>query len=238
MTQPEQLPLPLPVREALGREEFFVSSANAMAVALVERWRDWPARKMVLCGPKGSGKTHLAHVWARLSDARIVTAVSLPTADIPSLADHPVCVEDIESIASNRPAEEALFHLHNLALAQGQSLLLTSEREPTHWPLSVPDLKSRVLGAQVARLGAPDDALLTAVLAKLFADRQIAPVPEVLSYLTRHMPRSHAAARDLVAALDETSLATKRPVTRALASEVLARLLDTPSGSESDDATR
>ncbi|MBP0481108.1 DnaA ATPase domain-containing protein [Sagittula salina] len=224
MTHPEQLPLPLPVREALGREDFFVSSANALAVALVERWEEWPARKMVLCGPKGSGKTHLAHVWARLTGAPIIAAKSLLQADIPALAAAPVCIEDIEAIAGDRPAEEALFHLHNLALAQGHALLLTAGRDPTHWPLVLPDLKSRMMGAQVAHLGAPDDALLTAVMAKLFADRQLMPTPDVLMWLTRNMPRSQAMARAVVAAVDEASLAHRRRVTRALAAEVLAQL--------------
>ena len=176
MTGSKQLPLPLPAREALGREDFFVSEANAMAVALVERWSEWPGAKMVICGPRGSGKTHLAHVWAKLSGARIVGADTLAEAEIPDLASGPVCVEDVPQIAGDRPAEEALFHLHNLVLAQGHSLLMTAEREPTLWPLVLPDLKSRIMGAQVARMGAPDDALLTALLAKQFADRQITPV--------------------------------------------------------------
>lgn len=227
MTQPEQLPLPLPAREALGREEFYVSEANALAVALVEGWRDWPARKMVLCGPSGSGKTHLAHVWAKQTGARILPATELTEDAVPELAERPICVEDIEAIAGDRPMESTLFHLHNLVLAQGHSLLLTAEKDPTHWPLVVPDLKSRMMGAQVAHLGVPDDALLTAMLMKLFADRQLMPGPEVLSYLTRHMPRSQAAARRIVEALDEASLAHKKRVTRSMASDVLARLFGT-----------
>ena len=146
-----------------------------MAVALVERWSEWPGAKMVICGPRGSGKTHLAHVWAKLSGARIVGADTLAEAEIPDLASGPVCVEDVPQIAGDRPAEEALFHLHNLVLAQGHSLLMTAEREPTLWPLVLPDLKSRIMGAQVARMGAPDDALLTALLAKQFADCRISP---------------------------------------------------------------
>lgn len=201
-----------------------------MAVALIDRWSEWPGAKMVICGPRGSGKTHLAHVWAKLSGARILNADTLAGADIPDLAAAPLCVEDVERIAGDRPAEEALFHLHNLALAQGHQLLMTAEREPSLWPLVLPDLKSRIMGAQVARLGAPDDALLTALLAKQFADRQITPGPEVLSYLTRHMPRSHAAARDVVAALDESSLADKKRVTRSMAAAVLARMASAGDG--------
>ena len=217
MTGSKQLPLPLPAREALGREDFFVSEANAMAVALVERWSEWPGAKMVICGPRGSGKTHLAHVWAKLSGARIVGADTLPEAEIPDLASGPVCVEDVPQIAGDRPAEEALFHLHNLVLAQGHSLLMTAEREPTLWPLVLPDLKSRIMGAQVARLGAPDDALLTALLAKQFADRQITPKPEVIPYLLPRMDRSFDAAQRIVERLDRMALDESRTLSRSLA---------------------
>jgi DnaA regulatory inactivator Hda len=223
MTTPDQLPLPLPARAALGRDEFFVSSANAMAVALVESWQMWSAGKMALCGPAGSGKTHLAHVWAKLSGARIVPARGLSKAEVPDLAEGSVCVEDIDEIAGDREAEETLFHLHNLVLAQGHKLMVTAAKEPAHWGITLPDLQSRMMGAQVARLEAPDDALLTAVLAKLFADRQLTPGPEVLMYLARHMPRDYATARETVAELDRLSLAEKRKVTRAMAASVLNR---------------
>ena len=192
-----------------------------MAVALVERWSEWPGAKMVICGPRGSGKTHLAHVWAKLSGARIVGADTLPEAEIPDLASGPVCVEDVPQIAGDRPAEEALFHLHNLVLAQGHSLLMTAAREPTLWPLVLPDLKSRIMGAQVARLGAPDDALLTGVLAKLFADRQIEVEAGALRYLVERMERSLDAARRIVAAVDREALAVKARVTRPLLRRVL-----------------
>lgn len=228
MTRPPEqisLPLHLPRRGAVGREEFFVCEANAMAVALVEDWRNWPARKMVLCGPEGSGKTHLAHVWSGLAGAAIVDAAALPQADIAALAQAPVCVEDVERIAGDRAAEEALFHLHNLTLAGGHALLVTAQQDPALWTLSLPDLQSRMQGAQVARLDDPDDALLSALLAKLFADRELTPPPDVMTYLSRHMPRSHAAAQALVARLDAEAFRQQRPVSRRLAIEVLTELL-------------
>ena len=228
-----QLGFDLPVRAALGREDFFVSPANAMAVALLEGWQGWPGRKLLLIGPAGAGKTHLAHGWAAQSRARILPAAGLEQADIPALAQGHVVVEDIDQIAGQQGAEQALFHLHNLVIAEGHSLLLTSACAPQHLGLSLPDLQSRVQGCQSASLGAPDDRLLGAVLMKLFADRQLVPTPDTLPYLVRWMTRSFDSARQIVAEMDAQALAQGRPLNRALAREVLARhiqpdMLDNP----------
>ncbi|MDM7968843.1 MAG: DnaA/Hda family protein [Paracoccaceae bacterium] len=220
-----QLSFDLPVRAALGREDFFVAPANAMAVALIEGWRDWPGRKLVLEGPKGAGKTHLAHVWAQAAGARIVKARALAGADIPDLASGPVAVEDVPLIAGDTAAENALFHLHNLTLAEGHSLLLTADRPAAHWGLTLPDLASRMQGTQATRLEAPDDRLLTALLAKLFADRQLIPTPDTIPYLVTRMDRSFDSARQLVAALDAAALAQGRPINRKLAADVMERFI-------------
>jgi len=219
--RPRQLVFDLPARTALGREDFFVSPANAQAVALIEGWRDWPARKLVLCGPRGAGKTHLVHVWAALAGARIVAAETLARADIPALATGPVAVEDADAIAGQARAEAALFHLHNLVLAEGHALMVTASAPPRHWGLALPDLASRMEAMLLERLGPPDDALLAAVLSKLFADRQLAPAPDCVPYLARRIERTFEAARATVAAIDARALATGRRVTRALAAEVL-----------------
>lgn len=220
-----QLCFDLPVRSALGREDFFVAPANAMAVALIEGWQNWPSRKLVLEGPRGSGKTHLAHVWAKAAGARIIDARALAGSDIPALATGPVAVEDVPLIAGDPVAENALFHLHNLILAEGHALLLTADRPAARWSLSLPDLASRMQGTQATRLDAPDDRLLTALLAKLFADRQLIPTPDTIPYLVTHMDRSFDSARQLVAVLDNTALAESRPINRLLAAEVLEQFI-------------
>ncbi|WP_299927985.1 chromosomal replication initiator DnaA [uncultured Pelagimonas sp.] len=222
----EQLQIPLPVLTALGREDFFVSESNAMAVALVEGWENWPSRKMVLNGPAGSGKTHLAHVWAKMSGARIVAAQGLEYADIPDLADGSICVENVDQIAGNMRAEEALFHLHNLVLAQGHSLLLTGTAAPNLWNMNLPDLQSRIMAAQSAALSGPDDMLLSALLVKQFDDRQIVPASDVIPYLLRQMPRSYHAARTIVDRLDRASLTRPSGVNRPLAIQILAEMDD------------
>jgi len=218
---PRQLSFDLPVREALGRGDFFVSPANAAAVAMIEGWQGWPGRKLVLAGPKGAGKTHLAHVWAAQSGAAIVPARDLARADIPALATAPVAVEDCDAIAGDTGCETALFHLHNLCLAEGRALLFTAQAPPNRWPLALPDLASRMQGTPLARIAPPDDGLLAAVLTKLFADRQLAPTPPTVPYLVRRIDRSFAAAREIVERLDTAALDRGRPITPALAREVL-----------------
>jgi chromosomal replication initiation ATPase DnaA len=217
----EQLGFDLPARAALGRDDFFVSDTNAMALALVDSWPNWSGNKLAIIGPEGSGKTHLTHVWAAQSQARIIEATNLNKDAVPDLAQSSVAVENIPAIAQDPAKQDALFHLHNLTLAEGNSLLVTGISEPKHWGLTLPDLKSRLEGTTTAVLKEPDDALLSILLAKLFIDRQLAPNAETISYLVKHMDRSFAEARRLVRAIDQASLAKKRKVSRALAAEVL-----------------
>ncbi|MFM7332862.1 MAG: chromosomal replication initiator DnaA [Tabrizicola sp.] len=212
-----QLAFDLPNAEALTREDFFVAQSNALALAQVDAWQTWPGRKLLLVGPEGAGKTHLAHVWAAHSGAVILSGPDMAQTDVAALAGRPVVVDDADRIG---PAEAQLFHLHNLATS-GAALLLAARTPPRDWGLTLPDLVSRMQATQIARLEAPDDALLSAVLVKLFADRQVAVPANLIPYLVSRMPRSIGAARTLVTAIDARALAAGRPITRALAGEVL-----------------
>lgn len=210
----QQLSFDLPVRPALGREDFLVAPSNAMAVVLLESWRDWPGGKLVISGPKGAGKTHLAHVWATAADARIIAATDLTEDSVPQLAEGNVAIEDVPQIAKDTAAQTALFHLHNLTLANGHRLLLTGTGTPAHWALSLPDLQSRIQGTQHATLDLPDDDLLAALLAKLFSDRQIVPKPDVIPFLVPRIDRSYEAAAQTVAGLDRAALDQKSNLSR------------------------
>lgn len=223
----EQLGLNLPARTALGRDAFFVAPSNALAAAMIDGWEVWVGRKLVLCGPAGSGKTHLTHVWAAQSGGQIIAASALAHADIPTLAKSHIAVEDVPLIAGDAAGQTALFHLHNLTLAEGNHLLLTGNGAPSKWGITLPDLASRIGGTSVATLEAPDDTLLAALLVKLLADRQLTPKPDLIPYLLPRMGRSFQEVGDLVARLDAASLAKKRPVTRALAASVLDKSADT-----------
>ena len=219
----QQLTFDLPAEPRLTRADFCLSPANTVALAAVEGWQAWPNNKMLVVGPEGAGKSHLAQIWASAANAVLVQATQLVATDIPALAAQgAVGVEDAETLAGNPAVEAALFHLHNL-LATSGSLLVTAKSPPRDWGLTLPDLASRMQATALTRLDPPDDALLTAVLAKLFADRQLAISTNLIPYLVVRMDRSIAAARRLVDVLDARALSQHRPITRAMAGEILDR---------------
>lgn len=226
-TRAEQIPFDLPRAPAMGRDDFLKAPSNALALAAVEAPAGLPAGILVLIGPEGSGKTHLAHVWAQANDARWLDARRL-AGDLPGiLADNSLrtlAIDDAAQIAGTS-GEEALFHLVNHLRGRGQ-LLLTARVPVRDWGLTLPDLVSRLTAAAHVALAEPDEALLGAVLVKLFGDRQIRVQPVLIDYLLGRMERSLAAAGDIVARLDAQALTLGRPITRALAQDVLAQHSD------------
>lgn len=217
----KQLAFDLPISQGYGRADFFAGSTASQALAALDGWRGWPGGKMLLVGPEGAGKTHLAHIWADMAGAVMIAAADLAGADLPALASGgAVCVEDAEAVAANSAAQIALFHLHNMVVPAGR-LLITAAAPPRDWGMILPDLQSRLQATAVTHVPPPDDALLCAVLVKLFADRQIAVSPPLIAYLVSRIERSIGTARRLVHDLDAAALTMGRPVTRALAAELL-----------------
>jgi chromosomal replication initiation ATPase DnaA len=217
---PRQLALALSFEESFARDDFLVGPANATAFDLVDRWPDWPSRAMVLAGPEGSGKSHLASIWAQTSGARFVAARALGYATVPrELATGALVLEDVRAGEFD---ERAVFHLLNLVREDEAHLLITATSAPTGWTIGLADLASRLRALPVVTLESPDDALLRAVLVKLFADRRVSVDDSVITYMTSRMERSLAAARRLVDALDREALRQKRPLTRALAADLMA----------------
>ena len=203
MTCSGQFALDLGHRPALRREDFLVAPCNENAVAWVDRWPDWPGAALVIHGPAGCGKTHLAQIWRQRSGG--TDGAVIENADQP--------VDDV-----------ALFDLYNRRVEDGGHLLLTARTPPARWPGRLPDLVSRLAASPTVAIGAPDDTLMAQVVVKLFADRQLEVGTEVVPYLVTHMERSFAAARRLVADADAAALAAKRPITIKLVRDVLAEL--------------
>jgi chromosomal replication initiation ATPase DnaA len=219
---PRQLVFDLAHRQALGAEDFLVSRSNAAAVELIDRWPQWPHPACMVVGPQGSGKSHLANVWRLRSGAGFVAAAALDDAGVARLADGAAIV--VENVDAGIGDEKALFHLLNRARESKLSVLLTSRTAPGEQDFLVPDLRSRLRALPVVELQPPDEALLKAVLVKLFDDRQLSVEPPVIDYLSVRMERSMAAASQIVAEIDRLALATHRKVTRPLAAQVLAAL--------------
>jgi chromosomal replication initiation ATPase DnaA len=216
---PHQLALALDHAESFAREDFLSGPCNAAALALIDRWPNWPGQTVALVGPEGAGKSHLAAIWAAAAGARFLAARSLAAALLPAALTTGALV--VEDIAAGQFDERALFHLLNLAREERAFVLLTARTAPAGWKLAIPDLASRLRTLPIAALTAPDDVLLRGVLVKLFADRQLAVDESLVSFLTKRIERSIAAARAIVAELDREAMRQRRPLTRALAAEIL-----------------
>lgn len=225
-----QLPLALPAAgAALAREDFLAAPGNAAALAALEDWPRWPVGRMALAGPEGAGKTHLLTVWAEARGAALLSAGGpegaerIAAADVPRLASGgAVALDDAAGVAGHAEAERALLHLANALSEAGGHLLVASREAPARWGLELPDLASRLAAAPVARIAPPDDALLAAVVVKLFADRQLRIAPAALEAILARIERSGAAARDAVALLDAAALAHGRAITPQLVRAVLS----------------
>ncbi len=212
-----QLTLALPHDTALGRADFLASACNEAALGWIERWPLWPAFALVLHGPAGSGKSHLAGLWQARAGAALVVGDALGKRDPAELAaGRAVAIDEAEAAP-----ERALLHLYNCCRERGTGLLIVARRPPAAWPIALPDLGSRLRASPAVAIGAPDDALLAAVLVKHFADRQLHPAPEIIAFLVPRMERSFAAAAALVDRIDGLSLGVKRPVTLPLARRAL-----------------
>ena len=212
-----QLPLPFAHAPRYGPDDFMPSTSNADALAAMERWPAWPDRVQLLLGPRGSGKSHLARIWAARADAALLTPEDL-AGDLDALTVRNAVVEDADRSGI---AEAALFHYLNLVRERGLSLLMTARERPSAWSLATPDLVSRLRLAPSVAIEAPDDALMRAVLVKLFADRQLSIDAAVVDYLALRLDRSLDAAGWAVTALDRASLDRQRRITRPMAADLL-----------------
>jgi len=224
---PRQLTLDWPHQPSFAVEDFLPASSNREALAAIHRWPQWPGQLMLIVGPEGSGKSHLAALWAARSAARTILADKLDQADIERCAESAaVLIEDADRIGER---EERLFHIVNAAVQTQAFMLLTARAPPDAWNLRTPDLVSRLRLAPVVALGAPEVELIEAVLFKLFSDRQLTVEPRVVAFIALRIERSLAAARDVVAALDREALARGRRVTRAMAGELLREIPEASS---------
>ncbi|MBR0658613.1 P-loop NTPase family protein [Neoroseomonas oryzicola] len=210
-----QFALPLALPASASRADLIEDASNAEALAWLDQPDRWPGRRLALFGPEGVGKTHMARAFAAAHRWRWLDGPALRGLQAP--AGEGTVVDDADAV----PEEAALLHLLNLAAERGEGLLLVGRDPPARWRVRLPDLASRLRAVTAIGIGHPGDALLGALLAKLFADRQLRVAPEVQTWLLARLPREAAALAEAVARLDRAALVAGLPVTRTLARAAL-----------------
>lgn len=218
--KPRQLPLDLGHGTGYSRDDLIVSTSNEHAVSLVDSWPNWPSSVVVLAGPAGSGKSHLAEIWRYAAGAVSIDPAQIYDS-VPRLCGRPALIDNADTAVMD---ENGLFHLINDLRGRGSHLLLTARRFPTAWNVTLPDLASRLKVAATVEIHEPDDALLTGVVSKLFADRQVEVEPHVVQYLVRRIERSLATAMRVVDRLDRVAMEQQSRITRTLAAQAISAM--------------
>lgn len=213
----EQLALSFSHDPATGRDDLLVSGPVSAAVAIVDSWPAWPSPVIVLAGPAGSGKSHLASIWRDKSSARDIHPIAGSEANLIAAAG-PVLFEDVDRRGFD---DTQLFHVINSVRENGHSLLMTSRTWPSAWNVTLPDLRSRLKAATIVEIGEPDEELLSQVIVKLFADRQLNIDDKIVGYIVTRMERSLEAAQDVVERIDRLALSRGTRINRNIAAEVL-----------------
>ncbi len=221
---PRQLALPFSHRPEFAAADFIVAPSNEAALAWLARTADWPARRLLLWGEAGCGKTHLLHLWAARTGARYVPAPALRPVSLDEIlgATGGLALDDADAA----PDAVTLLHCLNAAAEAARPVLLAARTPPARWAIALPDLASRLRATTAVEIGPAEDDLLHALLARLLAERQLAVAAPVQAWLLARLPRTPAALREMAARLDRAALGAQRAVTRALAGEVLAAFLD------------
>lgn len=214
-----QLIMPFAAQRSYHAADFIRGEANAPALAWIERWPDWPYSLLYLHGPGGSGKTHLAHLFAAHARASFIdpARIGQSPADTILTGNHSWILDSLDDV----PDEAALAQLINHARARGDYLLITARDAAATRAFRLPDLSSRLRALPAISIDTPDDALLTGVLAKSFADLQLRIAPEVLNYAVTQLERNYTAIQQFAARMDYLSLTRGRAITIPLVREAL-----------------
>jgi chromosomal replication initiation ATPase DnaA len=223
VNKPQQIPLDLGHRTAMGRDDFLIAPSNQDAVAWIDLWPEWPAPALILYGPVASGKSHLAAVWKERSNAAAIAPDELNDQTIRGLAEKSqhIIIEDADTLIGNVEGEKGLFHLYNLFKEEKRTILMTLQQPPVRLSFAVADLASRLRAAPAVAIREPDDMLIGVILVKLFNDRQLRVGEDVLKYILPRIERSFEAVRKLVEAADEKALIEKRAISVPLLRDIL-----------------
>ena len=194
-----QISLPFDWHGATGGD-FLVSDANRIAVAHLERWRDWPLSVSVLTGPPRSGRSTLARHFAAASGGTVI--------------------DDAQGRAPGQD-EHALFHAWNEAQTQRRPLLMVGNAPPASWTVALPDLASRLAAVPHVAIAEPDEMLARALIQRNLDMAGVRYVADLPDWLLRRIERSYGAIAAVTRLLDRASLSSGRKISVSMARDSL-----------------
>lgn len=226
-----QIQFPFEFTESISfaEDDFITSQANQNAFNYIQNWLSWGegrySKLLILYGPRSSGKTHLSHIFAKLTKAKLIQTKDLFTKHPFELAlnNKFLILEDLDII---KDCEEIIFHLINEVCEQSCYLLITSKVSPTEMKFKLPDLESRIKVIPSVSIDQPDDQLIHTLLVKRFSDKQIRISNDIINYLATHIERSFKEINSVVDYIDKKSMIEKRKVTISLVKEVLDYMIE------------
>lgn len=225
MSQAHQFTLDFEHRPSFSGDDFLVAPANQAAVDWIDQWPSWSHPALAVSGPPASGKTHLSHVFMSRSEAISVDLSTIQVTGVrPLVTDHPAFVLDNVDAIVQTPQEENLFHFLNVIREENRTALLLSTTPPARWSVNLADLQSRLNAVPHVGITAPDDALMAALVVKLFSDRQLRIDTGIVDYLLTRTDRTFDGIRATIARIDETALSERRNITIPLIRQVLDRM--------------
>jgi hypothetical protein len=216
-----QIALPLGWPANPRDDAFLVTPSNARSAHTLEHWATWPVMTAILIGPRRSGRSLLARIFAAKSGGAII--------------------DDAE-----RLPEAQLFHAWNTAQETHRPLLIVADAAPPEWKVKLPDLRSRLTASPIAAIGAPDDELMRGLLAHLFHRRGLDARPDLVEWLVARIERSHLAIERTIDALDQEVMERRKRLSIPLARATLVQAglivraqlaLDLPVVTPSESAT-
>jgi DnaA family protein len=225
-----QLPLGVRLRERSVFATWF-AGPNAAALAQAQAAAAGQRSVLWLCGPAGTGKTHL--LQAAAADAPEAAAAGyLPLGQLAALGpavlqgwspSRCLALDDVDAVVGQRPWEEALFGVYREIEESGGSLLLSAAAPPALLRFSLPDLGSRCAAAAVFQLRPLDEAAQREALRLRARLRGLELPEETALYLQRRFPRDMVTLYGLLDTLDDAALVAQRRLTVPFIREVLAQ---------------
>lgn len=223
----EQLVLNFGYKEMMGREQFFRSDSNEMALSIIEKYNEWPRNKLILVGPKGCGKSHISSMLGDELDTKIYYAKDFNLPQVSnSVKKSLVIIEDLHELQKlnnfkRKEIEEALFHLLIKIENSDTRIFITGCKNPIDWQIKLPDLSSRLHTFALAKIENPDDRLFLSLILKFFSDKQLSASPAVINFIAARIDRTYLEARKFVDLVDQRALKDKREISLKLVRSVL-----------------